>query len=79
MLVGWLILGAFIATIMLRATALPEAQLAGGVLLMVFGIWLIWSAVSASPFTPFRYSPHILPIAFGLWLIVKGALRFATY
>jgi hypothetical protein len=78
-MVGWLIFGVFVAVIMLRATALPEARLAGGILLMAFGIWLVWAAVSHSPFTPFIYAPQFLPIVFGLWLIVKGALRFAAY
>ena len=77
-MVGWLIFGVFVAVIMLRATALPEARLAGGILLMAFGIWLIWASVSHSPH-PFIYAPPFLPILFGLWLIVKGALRFAAY
>jgi hypothetical protein len=79
MVTGWLIFGVFVAVIMLRATALPEARLAGGILLMAFGIWLVWAAVSHSRFTPFIYAPQFLPIFFGLWLIVKGALRFAAY
>jgi hypothetical protein len=78
-MVGWLIFGLFIAVIMLQATRLPEARLAGGILLMGFGIWLIWAAISRSHYTPFIYEPQFLPILFGLWLIVKGALRFAAY
>ena len=78
-MVGWLFVGLFMALIVLRAVALPEARMASGVLLMGFGIWLVWAAVSYSYFSPFRYAPHVLPLMFGLWLIVKGALRFAAY
>ncbi len=74
-----MIFGLFIAVIMLRATALPEAHLAGGILLMGFGIWLIWATISHSRFTPFIYAPEFIPLVFGLWLIVRGALRFAAY
>jgi hypothetical protein len=46
---------------------------------MGLGIWLVWAAATYSYFTPFGYAPHVLPLFFGLWLIVKGALRFAAY
>jgi len=78
-MVGWLFLGLFIGVVALRAVALPEARVASGVLVMGFGVWLVWAAASYPPFSPFRYTPHILQVLFGLWLIVRGALRFASY
>jgi len=64
----------------LHRIAVPEARLAGGILIMGAGIWLIWiSAVHPSDIPVFRHAPDIFPLLIGLWLVVKGALRFASY
>src|SRR5712691_986566 len=39
---GWLLFAFLTALIVLRAVAVPEARLAGGLLIMAFGIWIIW-------------------------------------
>ncbi len=80
MVAGWIVIALFLTLIVLHRIAVPEARLAGGILIMGAGIWLIWiSAVHPSDIPAFRHAPDIFPLLIGLWLVVKGALRFASY
>jgi hypothetical protein len=80
MVVGWIVFAFFLTLIVLRRFAVPEAGLAGGIVIMGVGIWLIWiSAVHVSDMAAFRHAPNIFPLLVGVWLVVKGALRFASY
>ena len=80
MVSGWLIVAFFLTLMVLHLSAVPEARLAGGILIMGAGIWLIWlSAVHPLDVPAFRHAPDIFPLVVGLWLVVRGALRFASY
>jgi hypothetical protein len=77
---GWLVFAFFLTLGVLRLIAVPEARLAGGILIMGAGIWLIWiAAVHPLDTAGFRHAPDIFPLVVGLWLVVRGALRFASY
>jgi hypothetical protein len=77
---GWILFAFFLTLIVLRALAIPEGRLIGGVLIMAAGIWLIWTAaVHPYGWSSFRHTPNALPLLFGEWLVVRGALRFASY
>jgi len=78
---GWIVFALVLAVIVLRRLAVPEARLGGGVLIMGAGIWLIWTvAVHSSHWSTLHHSPDIIfPLLVGVWLVVRGALRFASY
>ena len=77
---GWIVFAFIVTLIVLRQLAVPEARLTGGILIMAAGIWLIWiSAVHAPHWSASRHAPDMLPLLAGVWLVVKGALRFASY
>ncbi len=77
---GWIVFAFFLTWVVLRRIAVPEARLAGGILIMGAGMWLIWiSAVHPSDIPAFRHAPDIFPLLIGLWLVVKGALRASSY
>ena len=77
---GWIVFAFFLTLIVLRRIAVPEARLTGGVLIMGAGIWLIWMVAAHPSHWSTVHSPDIIfPLLVGVWLIVKGALRFASY
>jgi hypothetical protein len=77
---GWIVFAFFLTLILLGRLAVPEARLAGGILIMGAGIWLIWiSAVHPSHVRTFVRPPDFVPLLLGVWLVVKGALRLASY
>ena len=75
---GWIVLAAFVTLILLRASAAPEARIASGAASMGFGIWMIVEATRPHVLA-IHYVPDVFLLVFGLALVVRGALRFATY
>jgi hypothetical protein len=71
---------AFVATFfILRVTRATGASLAGGITLIAFGIWLVWSSVVGHPRGFLLEGPHVFTLMLGVWLVVKGALRASSY
>jgi hypothetical protein len=72
---------AFVATlVVLRLTRPPGGALTSGVMLIGFGVWLLWSAVRREHYGFDVYGPpHFAVLLLGLWLVVKGALRASSY
>jgi uncharacterized membrane protein len=78
-MVGWWVLAALLALVIVRASRVPEGRLAGGALLIALGVWLILGATSHGGAYRFHYAPDLLPLLVGTWLVVKGALTAASY
>ena len=77
---GWIVFALIVAWILLRRLAVPEARMGGGILIMGAGIWLIYAVAAHPSHWSSVHSPDIVfPLLIGLWMIVKGALRFASY
>ena len=76
-----MLLFAFFATLcVLRLTRPPGGSLTSGVILMMFGVWVVWGAVSHNRYGFHVYGPpEIFVLGFGLWMVVKGALRASSY
>jgi hypothetical protein len=73
---------AFFATlVILRATPAPGEGLTSGIMLMAFGIWMLWAGAVRHhyEFYPLDGMPRITSLLLGAWLVVKGALRFSSY
>jgi hypothetical protein len=71
---------AFVATlIILRVTHASGACLTGGIVLIGFGIWLVWNSVVGRPHDLLLEGPHLFTLMLGVWLVVKGALRASSY
>ncbi len=72
---------AFLATLLiLRLTHAPGSSLTSGIVLMGFGVWVIWASVTHSHYGMYVYGPpHFFVLLFGLWLVVKGALRASSF
>jgi hypothetical protein len=72
------ILAFFSILIVLRATR--GGGMTGGILLMGFGVWMLWAgAVRHHDELYVLYSPpRIGSLLLGMWLVVKGALRFSA-
>jgi hypothetical protein len=75
-----LIVAFFATLVILRATRGPGAGLRSGILLMGFGIWMLWAGTARhhSEFYPLDSMPRIASLLLGAWLVVKGALRFSA-
>jgi len=77
---GMLFLAFFATLVVLRLTRPPGGALTSGVVLIGFGVWLLWSAVRHEHYGFDVYGPsHFGVLLLGLWLVVKGALRASTY
>jgi len=77
---GMLFLAFFATFVILRATRAPGAGLTSGIMLMAFGIWMLWAGAVRHPFVfyPLDSMPRIASLLLGAWLVVKGALRFSA-
>jgi hypothetical protein len=75
---GWMLFALLVTLVVLRALGLPEAHLFRGAAAMGIGVWLIWIA-AVPAHSAFRHMPDMLLLLVGMWLVVKGALRFASY
>ena len=77
---GMLIFAFFATMLILRATRAPGAGLTSGIVLMGFGVWIIWAGAIRhhEAVDAFDSMPRIAPLLFGTWLVVKGALRFSA-
>jgi hypothetical protein len=75
-----LILALFATLVILRATRTPGAGLTSGIMLMAFGIWMLWAGTVRHhhEFYPLASMPRIANLLLGAWLVVKGALRFSA-
>lgn len=77
---GMLFLAFFATLLILREMRGSGARLPSGILLMAFGIWLLWSGAVRHhyEFYPLDSMPRIASLLLGAWLVVKGALRFSA-
>jgi hypothetical protein len=77
---GMLFFG-FVATLMILRLMRPAGGgLASGIVLIAFGVVLLWSTVTHEHYGFDVYGPpNIFVLGFGLWLVVKGALRASSY
>jgi fatty acid desaturase len=75
-----LMLAFFATLVVLRATRAPGAGLTSGIMLMAFGIWMLWAGTVRHQyeFYPLDSMPRITSLLLGAWLVVKGALRFSA-
>jgi uncharacterized membrane protein YccF (DUF307 family) len=74
---GWLLFAFVLTFVLLRATAASEARVVVGAAFMGFGILLIWQATVQH--AAHHHMPDMIVLFAGLWLVVAGALRFASY
>jgi hypothetical protein len=76
-----MLLFAFFATLfVLRLTRPPGGALTSGIILMMFGVWVVWGSVTGTHYGFHVYGPpQLFVVGFGLWLVVKGALRASSY
>ena len=72
---------AFFATLLiLRLTQPTGGALTSGIVLIAFGVWVIWSSVSHGHYGMYVYGPpHFFVLLFGVWMVVKGALRASSF
>ena len=79
-MLGMLFLAFFATLVILRATRAPGAGLPSGIMLMAFGIWMLWAGAVQHhyEFYPLDSMPRIGSLLLGAWLVVKGALRFSA-
>ena len=77
---GMLFLAFFATLVILRGTRAPGAALPSGIMLMAFGIWMLWAGAVRHhyEFYPLDSMPRIGSLLLGAWLVVKGALRFSA-
>jgi hypothetical protein len=75
---GMLIVAFFATLIILRATRASGACVTGGIVLIGFGIWLVWTSVVGHPHGMSLEGPHAFTLMLGIWLVVKGALRASS-
>jgi hypothetical protein len=75
-----LLLAFFATLVILRETRTPGARQPSGIILMAFGIWMLWAGAVRhhSQFYPLDSMPRITSLLLGAWLVVKGALRFSA-
>jgi hypothetical protein len=76
-----LFLAFFAILVILRTTRTPGAGVTSGIMLMAFGIWMLWAGTVRHhyEFYPLDSMPRITSLLLGAWLVVKGALRFSSY
>ena len=83
MTIGLLCFVFFATLLCLRGAHAAMARLVSGLIIMGIGIWLILVSVTGEHFAMFWpvtiYMPSLVSLLLGLWLVVKGALRFASY
>lgn len=77
---GMLFLAFFATLVILRATRAPGAGLPRGIMLMAFGILMLWAGTVRHhyEFYPLDSMPRIATLLLGAWMVVKGALRFSA-
>jgi hypothetical protein len=75
-----LILAFFSVLIVLRATRAPGAGLTSAIVLMGFGVWMLWTGTVRhhGEFYLLDSPPRIGSLLLGTWLVVKGALRLSA-
>jgi len=79
---GMLFFAFFATLIILRLTNPPGNSLTSGIVLIAFGVWVIWGSVSHSHYGYGMYvygPPHFFVLLFGVWMVVKGALRASSF
>jgi hypothetical protein len=77
---GLLFVAFFATLLILRLTDAPGSAATSGIVMIAFGSWVIWSSVTHHHYGMYVYGPpHFFVLLFGVWLVVKGALRAASY
>ena len=71
---------AMVVGVPIQSASVPASRLPSGIMLMAFGIWLLWSGAVRHhyEFYPLDSMPRIASLLLGAWLVVKGALRFSA-
>jgi len=75
---GWLLLTFLVTLVLLRATTTSGGRAVSGIAAISVGVWLIYEAAVPHAMH-FRHVPDAFLLAVGLVVVVKGALRFASY